>query len=441
MSFGKRDKSPVITLQEALALRAGGLAGNLGAINGSAFVDGVGLVKVSIPRSAWQTVSTGVDRYRLIKAVIDFVDAMSRDGLFRRSELPPRALQAMHVEQYRAQVKNGGHGVFIRNNGGSGRPDMLADIRLGLSGMGARDNLMIFERMLAWMEENPDALEASAPLEDWQAAPLDKLDSDFFAADRLAPLDDLSARWISNWQELSVVEDGDYAEALKSAAELNPKLAARLVRRSIDSLGQQFSDPVQLAMAMACEAAGELKYAVGGGFFHQAGGRESMCFSLRTDKALRFCLLDDDHASMHERIEGYGPQMPEVSDIEWLRPVVESGRLPDQKKPQIGRRLSTVGADAVGIMSELAKSLNVASAADIALRKARIDPSSAIVTSAAIDTHSTGPILRSSIMVDQRGYHLITTAAGAVLMNADAYETLARLSPDEIANHERQALA
>ncbi len=433
MGFGKRDKSPTMVLQELHpAYRPRPEPERKPVV-----VNVAGALNIVINRSAYQTISTGVDRYALVQAVVNYVTAMMQEGLYARSEVPARAMQVYQIDHYINALKTDGHGQFIRNS--ASRASVFADIRTGLGAMGAHDHLNIFERMIAWMEANPEFIDSQGEIEEWQAAPLNKLDSDYFAASRLSSIGDQMARWISTWQDLSVVEESDYAATLRRVAELNPKRGPRTRRRSIDSLTYQLTDVVQAAMGMACASIDEQKLAVGGGSYQTVDGESRMTFAIRTSKALRFCVLGDEFAAIHERIEGASG--PDISDIEWLKPVIEAGRLVGQHGPQVGRRLTIVDAPVVAAMTDLIKTYNVPAAMDLALRRANVDPVGAVAAPVAVDPHETGPIARCFVVVGNRGYHLFATASGAMLMNSEAFETLARVNPDEIAEHERQVKA
>ncbi|MER8367156.1 hypothetical protein [Mesorhizobium sp. M1348] len=71
--------------------------------------------------------------FGLIVAVREFVEAMVSQGLYRSTEISPKAMQACHADDYLAEVNNGGHSQFIYNSGEE-LDTVIADARTALVG-------------------------------------------------------------------------------------------------------------------------------------------------------------------------------------------------------------------------------------------------------------------------------------------------------------------
>jgi uncharacterized protein DUF4375 len=142
--------------------------------------------------------------HALVIAVVDFVNDAMHAGVYARHELPAVAMQAYHADYYLAEVNHGGHSQFIRNAG-----DMLAltsaDALAGLKAMGAHAQYDLLTEMTAWVKANPQEAAAQNGFS-VRAKLLDKLDKRFFAAERKAPMSEISASWIAGWPELRIVE-------------------------------------------------------------------------------------------------------------------------------------------------------------------------------------------------------------------------------------------
>src|SRR5262245_18231912 len=106
------------------------------------------LETVIVPRSMMERARQPGQEHVLVKAVVDFVNAMMSLGLYTRFEIPAKAVQAYHADYYLAQVNNGGHGQFISNCRDNLR-FAVPDIRAGLGGMKADTHLPIFEELAA----------------------------------------------------------------------------------------------------------------------------------------------------------------------------------------------------------------------------------------------------------------------------------------------------
>ncbi len=358
---------------------------------------GVGtLGTVIVRRSALERAQAGddSDAYDLVQAVVDFVNAMSGEGLYSRFEIHPKAMQAFHCDFYLAQVNNGGHSQFIHNSFGN-LPFVVIDVREGLTGMGAKGHLSALERMATWIAQNPDDVSKQTGFEGGRAPLLDELDSLFYAADKAAPMINKSSRWIASWPELRAVDDADYPEAIRRVAMLNPLREARLVTNSVVSLRKQMTDWFQVGVGLACATAPgtEFKLGIGGGSMMEVEGEQQMVWVVRTSRATRFCVVTKKHAAIYECVETNNPPMPAIDDVEGMKQAIKDGRLARYKRPTVGARLSQVRPETINGVIELAVEYGAPIALDLLLRKAGIETGGASVSPLSIEPRSGGPIV------------------------------------------------
>ncbi|MGV7215459.1 DMP19 family protein [Bradyrhizobium sp. UFLA05-112] len=95
------------------------------------------LSTVVVPSDALEAASNPEKAYYLTCAIVDFVNAIQRVGIYARHEMPAVAMQAYHADYYLAQVNNGGHSQFIGNTGANQLPTTSEDALAALKAMGA----------------------------------------------------------------------------------------------------------------------------------------------------------------------------------------------------------------------------------------------------------------------------------------------------------------
>src|SRR5690348_10034016 len=112
------------------------------------------LETVIVARSAVEQASEPGKGHVLVAAVVDFVNAMMREGQYHRFEIPAKAVEAYHCDYYLAQVLNGGHFQFIHNCG-QNLKYAVTDIPGALAGMKGEAYLAIFKEMAGLLEKFP----------------------------------------------------------------------------------------------------------------------------------------------------------------------------------------------------------------------------------------------------------------------------------------------
>jgi hypothetical protein len=381
--------------------------------------------------------------HEVVQEIVAFVNAVSGEGLYERSEIPASALQAYHADFYLAQVNNGGHSQFIANSGRN-LAHVLSDVRAGLVAMQAKAHLSVFEQMAAWVAQNPDEVPKQTGFEGGRAPHLDRLDKQFYEAERASPMAPQSARWIASWPELKLVDDADYAEAMRRTLLMNPLRDARLMSRSVASLLTQTTDWFHVGIGLACASMSprELKLALGGGMVMEIEGQQQTAFLVRTNApSPRLCVVTKDYAAAYERVEPNNPPMPALGDVEGMRQAIRDGRLAQYKSPTAGKKLSHVEARMIAGVIELANQYRAAPALDLLLRHAAIDPNGAVVAPMGIDVHPNGPIVNWIVAAGGQPLFAMSTPHGSVLVRPDDNHQIANVRKHEIEEHAARVAA
>ncbi|MDE5463461.1 DUF4375 domain-containing protein [Bradyrhizobium sp. CSS354] len=329
----------------------------------STIVDGR-LTKAVVPREALEAARDPEKAEYLTGAVVDYVNAIQRAGVYTRRELPAPAMQAYHADYYLTQVDNGGHSQFIGNTGIAMLPTTSGDALAGLKAMGANAQHQILQEMIAWVEAHPGEAALQNGFEN-RAAELNALDDRFYAAERLQPMTPRAARWIASWPELHAVAQEQYSSEIERLAQLNPHLSHRRIWQSVRHISFQMTDDLQITVAAACGAVRpdpELKVMVLPGFDTDVEGQQCTAFGVRTNKGSRLCVFDE-----------------------------AGGRLYELATPPtiVGARLSTVGTDTIQNFLRIAEQNFAAEATDLLLRKLGLDPAAAITALSVNDDRAT----------------------------------------------------
>jgi hypothetical protein len=338
------------------------------------------LTKVVVPHKALEAARDPDKADYLTGAVVDYVNAIQRAGVYTRRELPAVAMQAYHADYYLAQVNNGGHSQFVGNTGLEMLPTTSDDALAGLKAMGANAQHQTLQEMIAWVEAHPSEAALQNGFEN-RAAELNALDDRFYAAERLQPMTPLAARWISNWPELHAVAQEQFSSEIERLAQLNPHLSHRRIWQSVRHISFQMTDDLQITVAAACGAVRpdpELKLMVLPGFDTDVEGQQCTAFGVKTNKGSRLCAFDEAGARLYELA----------------------------KPPTIvGARLSTVGTDTIQNFSRNAKQNLAAEAIDLLLRKLGLDPAAVITALSVSEDRATWCAVtgKTGVMVEAFG--------------------------------------
>lgn len=377
--------------------------------------------------------------YDLIQGLVNFVNAMTHDGLYSRFEIQQKAMQAYHADFYLAQVLNGGHSQFIHNCFAN-LPFVIKDVRAALQGMKADSILAIFERAAAWIEANPAEVKQQTGFDGGRAALLDELDTAFYKANDETPMIVSSSLWIKSWPELRAVDDADYVEAIRRVIMLNPLREERLIANSIVNLVTQTIDWFQVGVSLACSSGEkvELKLSIGGGSLMEIEGKHEMAFFVRTNAPQpRYVVVTKEHAAAYEHID--------TSHMPALDPADEhlSGddRIARRRGRSVGRKLSHVKRETIAGVIELSSDYLTAGAIDLLLRRAGIDPHGAAVTARPVEPRAGGPIGNWFVAAGGQVLYVVCHKNGSALLDPTNGKDHGAVRMDEVKAHLDRAAA
>lgn len=378
--------------------------------------------------------------YDLIQGLVNFVNAMTQDGLYSRFEIPQKAMQAYHADFYLAQVLNGGHSQFIHNSFGN-LPFVVKDTRAALEGMKADALLAIFERAASWIEANPEEVKKQTGFEGGRAPLLDELDTAFYKANDATPMIVQSSLWIKSWPELRAVDDTDYVEAMRRVILLNPLREERLLADSVVRLVKQTMDWFLVGVGLACANSEnkEVVLSIGGGSVMEIEGQQQMAFYVRTSADQpRYCVVTKEHAALYECIEPAN-NAPDA-DVSGLENDA-TARLARYRGKQVGRRLSYVKRETIAGVIELSGEYLAAGAIDLLLRRANADPQNAVVAARSIEIRQGAPIVDWLVLAGNQAFVVISHKNGSALLSPMDSKHLATVRTDEIRAHLDRAAA
>jgi hypothetical protein len=395
---------------------------------------------VIVPRSAVAAAAADPSEgYKLVGAVVNFVNAMIEEGLYTRFEIHPKAVQAFHADYYLAQVNNGGHSQFIHNSGNN-LDFAVADARTALAAIDAPIQAAILDEFAGWLAQNRGTpAEGIAP----EAADLlHALDTRFYAAEKTAPMTQPAARWIAAWPELRAIDDADYPEAIRLSATLNPQRDSRLMKRTVARLNRQMTDRLFVGAGLACANAPgiEAVYEIGFGSVMEIEGVKQRAFHVRTStNAIRLCVVDEKHAAAYEYVEPDNPRMPKFGDVEGFAEAIRDGRLQDFKAPSAGRKLSEIRPETIAGVIELAAEYRAAAALDLLLRKASVDARRVHVTPRGIEIRGGAAVVTWLILAGSAPLVAMSGPKGSALFQSDGVTQVAFVPESEVVRHAEQA--
>jgi len=178
---------------------------------------------IAVPQTAVE--AAAAQPAALVQATVNFVNALTGEAHYELGEIPAEAVQAYFCDYYLAQVNNGGHSQFVHN----ARMDPVAmdAIDTGLHAMNASELHAIFREMLDWASEHPQDAARQTGFEGGRAPELDVLDKRFYAAEAETPMTTLSAQWLLALKKLHPVPDGELAQRIADARQMNLHLETK----------------------------------------------------------------------------------------------------------------------------------------------------------------------------------------------------------------------
>jgi len=374
----------------------------------------------------------------LVAAVLDFVNAMFDQGLYKDQEIPASARQFFHTYLYGLEVTNGGHSQFIRNYRGH-FDKITSDARSALAGMRATNHLAALEQMIAWVREHPEEAGEQTGFEGGRADFLDGLDDLFFKEEESVPLLARAVGWIASWPELEIVDDAECQEAILDVVMANPRREPRLRHRSVFHLKAVMTSQLEVGIGFACAGLPqpEIKLGVGEGRMLDIDGEKQMVFPVVTNagRAL-LCVVTSTHAAAYQYLAADGTE-PELD----LGPIVSIDELFGEAVPRVGLKLSHVSADSITTVIKLAEAYRAPAALDLLLRKVGIDTAGAVVLPSMLIPREGGSVVSWTIAAGGGLLFLLSTPNGSMLLRSGAEDPLADAGRLEIEEHFARAEA
>jgi hypothetical protein len=170
---------------------------------------------ILVPRSAVE--AAPADPMPLVQAVVDYCNALTERGFYRREEMNPAIHQAYYTDFYAAEIEDFGHAGFIQTARVHGLLDVaMKDVILGLRAMGAEPYEILARATHKWLRD--------VGAEEQR---LERLDGIFLKLDKAAPLRGVIARWLADHPDLRIVEDEAWPEQVEAICAANPERARR----------------------------------------------------------------------------------------------------------------------------------------------------------------------------------------------------------------------
>jgi hypothetical protein len=293
------------------------------------------------------------------------VNLLSR-GHYRPNELPPRAIQFYHAYMYYLEVPNGGHSQYIHNTRVGVEPDEARDIfesaHAGLVAMGATVQANLLQKMMGWVDANPESADEQTGFEGGRAEELEPLDGEFYDAEEENSIVKCSAAWIKSWSELQPVDDAGFDAACAALAEANPKRLVRAAAARTRTFEEAATEPFSVGIALAVSMAGETLLRINDIHETEIEGSQKMAWRIHTDRGVRYADADEDGVSVYEFVE------------------LEGERASLAVPARAGAVLGRVHAETIDEFISRALKVPFAAGADLLLRRARPDKEEAVLS-------------------------------------------------------------
>ena len=371
--------------------------------------------------------------WRIVSAVVDFVNTMRFDGVYYADEIPAEAYQAYHSDYYLAQVFNGGHAQFVLNSK-SNASITWPNIVEGLKSMGATEHSAVFADFLAWITETFGEDASQIQLEDVHTAKLNDFDNRFDDAERISKLSTLNAAWIKTWRSLQIVPDASYKNSLQRTVDLNPMRNLRLRRREIVSLEANMKERLRAGLGLAATNSTNLEFVVhvGAGYQETIEGEKKLAFYVRTNVGERFGVATDEYTALYEYIAGTPVEPVDPNDPDGHLKSYEAFKSAGAVAPTPGKRLSKVEASEIEQFIAASRSLEAAAAIHCLLAFADMDTSKAMIAPASFNPPGEAAEVRYFVVVDNTLYITLSAEERSLLIRFEDREFVSQATMTDI---------
>jgi hypothetical protein len=235
------------------------------------------------------------DSTALVMSNVSFVGALF-DEYFESAEIAPDAMRSYYVDYYRAEIQNGGFSQLVYNS--RLKPEVLVYVREGLTAMGAKEHLQLFEKSLKVLEKLSPAdlkkfLESGYFGENPERDVLNDPSDEFYALMKTHDLVRINGDWLRSLPNLTVLTIPQMQAEVRHRAAVMPNREARLAA----ALAQE-PRYKKLIRQLSAKAGHNFKQITAGDPSHRHGGKPLIAWYFYTDKGLHYMLDVDGKALM-----------------------------------------------------------------------------------------------------------------------------------------------
>jgi len=376
------------------------------------------------------------DPWKLVQAVVDYVNFMLEQARFTRDELPAAAIQLYHTDYYLAQVNNGGHAQFV-GNAGQNLSFILDDVDQGLLHAQAAQHHSIFNQMAFWVRANVKEATQQTGFEGGIAPELAALDRPFFEVDKDVPLTVRLAHWVAQLPSLKVVPDDQVRNVMTQQIALNPYIKKRQTQGMIAHLNHQLTNKMMLGFGMAgarCQPLAPVIKVAGGSVMKTPQG-EKTCWLIMTGAGKKYGTVSDDLVQIYDYVPGSEDKLP--TDIA----KITMDDIRDFIPPQVGELQSTVTSEEIDETAQFCLTLNAGPAIDLLIRKYASEVSIDFASVRSAGPNRKGRIGASIFVIvnnARAAFTVLVQLDGAILLAEPSHDVLQKVSKAEIETHRRE---
>lgn len=355
---------------------------------------------------------------------------MMIDGGVGLSNLPPRAVQAHHLDIYYGQIFNGGHKQLICNTRDQ-LPLICADTRKAFKEIKAIGHLEILDDFESWIKANPREVEALSNSDSNIPAALEQFDDRFFKENRKTPLAQSTAKWIRGWDELQLVDNA--SEALNDLVAKTPEFQENLNPKQIEQIDFWLSDEMRAPVGLLLFRQEDPSFPlfISPGFPIGSGKNAVGYWQVDTNREKVDALFHKNSTIVFERQSEH-----ETAPTGLFRRFVESAQkaLTPPKPGYVGRPVGKTSNKEVAGYVALAKELKAAAAIHLLLRSASLNPNGlkSVVHAAPKENGPSSKSANFAVLVGHSTYYVHVTEDEAFLYGRNNSAALNSVSAQEI---------
>lgn len=235
------------------------------------------------------------DSTALVMSNVSFVGALF-DEHFEPAEIAPDSMRSYYVDYYRAEIQNGGFSQLVYNS--KLKPEVLTYVREGLTAMGAKEHLQLFDKSLKVLEKlSPDDLKKFLESGDFGENPerdvLNDPSDEFYALMKTHDLVRINGDWLRSLPNLTVLTIPQMQAEVNRRAAAMPNREARLAAALAREPRYK-----KLIRKLSAKAGQNFKQITAGDPSHRYGDKPVIAWYFYTNKGLHYMLDVEGKALM-----------------------------------------------------------------------------------------------------------------------------------------------